>query len=396
MRIVWINESADFEGGAEGYVARTATSLAKSGCTSILLHRAGTWVGPDFAESFSACFPVVDLRAQLEDLKPDIVYLHQFYDRTLWSELLGLAESLSFPLVHFVHDHRLFCLRNHKYTALSEKTCTKTVARIACYPCLGFVERTRAVGALSPIRIRTVSSIRRDQALIRKFDAIVVGSNYMRAHVCAHGFPAGRVHHVPLGIRQPNEAKAERSRDVDRLLFVGALLRGKGLDILLTALAGLPNRVRLDVVGEGAQRDAICAQITELGLDARVTLLGKLNAEKLSEKYRSVAAVVVPSRAPETFGFVGPEALLHGTPVIASPIGGTTEWLKPGETAFSFEACDAMSLKRTLENVLADPEAALNIARAGGEHCRKLFSEVGHVVALKQLFSKLGEATGAV
>jgi glycosyltransferase involved in cell wall biosynthesis len=338
---------------------------------------------------------VVDLTTQLLDIKPDVIYLHQFHDEALWSELLDVAAKLSVPVVQFIHDHRLFCLRRHKYTAMGEQTCTRVTSRLACYPCLGFVERERSPGVKLPIRLRTYSTLDHEQSLARRFDAHVVGSSYMREHVRAHGFAAARVHHIPLGVRRP-DASVDASIDAAEprsLLFVGALLKGKGLDLLFSAMASLPSDVRLKVVGEGAQESVYRDQVNELGLSGRVDFAGRLGGEALSAAYQAAAAVVVPSRAPETFGFVGPEALLHGTPVIASAVGGTGDWLRHGKTGLAFESGSVDALRAAIERTLGDRDEARTLAAAGRQLCLDAFDQTRHVAEVASLFREL---TGSV
>src|SRR5690606_31215880 len=103
-------------------------------------------------------------------------------------------------------------------------------------------------------------------------------------HVAAHGFERARLHVVPPFV-DTSGAPRGLQREATRLLFVGALLRGKGLDVLLHALAALPTTFSLRVVGDGHQR-ALFESLTErLDLMERVRFLGRLDREALDDEY---------------------------------------------------------------------------------------------------------------
>ena len=121
----------------------------------------------------------------------------------------------------------------------------------------------------------------------------------------------------------------------------------------------------------------------------RVTFAGQLQRQEVEELYRRAACVVVPSRAPETFGLVGPEALIHGTPVVASRAGGAGEWALEGETALTFEPDDLSELLQAVTRILGDPAAAQDMALRGRNRCMSEFSLEPRIDALIGLFHQL-------
>ena len=389
MHLLWINDRADFVGGAERYVAETARRLARRGIRSTLLYDVAGWTEPRFVGAFDAAFPRVDLSLQLADLRPDLIYVNQVRAP---APLEDLARSGA-PVVRFFHDHALFCLREHKYTAVGHRTCTR-VTGPGCYACLGFLGRSERWPHLRLHGLRGLEADQRRHA--RLLDAAVVGSRYMRDHVVAHGFPEGRLHVVPLFVEPPPPVVAV-ARDPRELLFAGGLLRGKGIDLLLEAMARLPAGLRLSIAGAGPQRAELEALAGGLGIAGRVRFLGRLDDAALRAAYARAACVVVPSRMPETFGLVGPEALLHGTPVVVSRAGGVGEWLEEGVTGIGFDPGDVDGLVDAIERVMAEPEAARRMARAGARRVAERFSPAAHDEALLGLFERLvGERTDRI
>lgn len=386
MRVLFINQNARFAGGAERYVADTARSLRERGVQVFLLYGVEGWTAPEFTGLFDGAFPMVALERQIREIGPDVVYVHQLDDAMVMNEIRRAGS----PVVRFFHDHRLFCPREHKYTTIGQRTCTRTVG-LGCYGCLGVLNRSPK---LPGIRLRTVASVRAEQAASRGIEAAVVGSAYMADHLVAHGFNPATIHVNPLFTGSAGQVGSGGDRDPSLLLFVGALLRGKGLDLLVRALSLLPGHVRLVVAGEGPQDEADL--VNRLGLGSRVHYAGRLDSAALARHYHQAACVVVPSRSPETFGLVGLEALAAATPVVATNVGGVGEWLLPGETGLLVPSGDPAALAAAIGWTLDHPTEARRMASHGQERGRTHFTAARHVEALMRLFRSLVATAGPV
>ncbi len=115
-----------------------------------------------------------------------------------------------------------------------------------------------------------------------------------------------------------------RSGGPTRILFVGSLSRGKGVDVLVEALSLLRHRdARLRLVGPPGDVD-VEAVAKAHGVIDRVELAGEALHADLSAHYRDASLVVLPSRA-EGFGCVLVEALLSGRPIVTTQVGGMVE-----------------------------------------------------------------------
>ncbi|MBK5299039.1 MAG: glycosyltransferase [Vicinamibacteria bacterium] len=108
------------------------------------------------------------------------------------------------------------------------------------------------------------------------------------------------------------------------LLIVSALVPYKRIDLAIDAahLAGIPLRI----VGDGPERDRLCAQAA----DAPVEFLGHQTDDQIRNLYRGAAAVVLPGE--EDFGIVPVEAQACGRPVVALARGGARETVRDGVT----------------------------------------------------------------
>ncbi|MBD3421125.1 MAG: glycosyltransferase [Chitinivibrionales bacterium] len=126
---------------------------------------------------------------------------------------------------------------------------------------------------------------------------------------------------------------ATRSADDNtiRLLCVGRLVKHKGHSLLIDALAKLPSDATISTIiaGEGPERKLLERQRSDLHLEDRLRLFGRLTNAQLTELYQSSDIFVFPSleaaQGAEGFGIVLLEAMYYRLPIIASRAGGIVE-----------------------------------------------------------------------
>ncbi|SFU95551.1 glycosyltransferase family 4 protein [Halomonas korlensis] len=131
---------------------------------------------------------------------------------------------------------------------------------------------------------------------------------------------------LPEAESSHNYPKAPSSRF--RFIFVGQFIQLKRLDLLIEALASLPeNRdFELAVVGSGALETEL-KEKAEAMLPDRVDWIGSLPMAHVREEMRTADCLVLPSRY-DGWGAVVSEALMSGTPVIVSNACGSAVVVK--------------------------------------------------------------------
>ncbi|WP_324808310.1 glycosyltransferase [Sphingomonas sp. LY29] len=186
---------------------------------------------------------------------------------------------------------------------------------------------------------------------------------------------------IPLGIRpelfvltrSDRDAAADWRRelcgDASVVLFLGRLARYKGLEVLVRAMAALPEAVLL-VAGQGPLRDSIEKQVTELGLGSRVRFLGPVNHR---DKLRLLALADVfafPStEITEAFGMSQVEAMLIGVPVVASDLPtGVTDVAIHRQTALLVPPGDSQALAIAMRQILTDKPLGRELAERARRH----------------------------
>jgi len=155
-------------------------------------------------------------------------------------------------------------------------------------------------------------------------------------------------------------AMAHGSNDgIVRLVSVGAIVPRKGFDVLIAALAGLPDLPwRLSIAGDRTRDEKAVAQLDESilrhRLAHRVELLGALAAEKLEAVYDSADLFVLASRF-EGYGMAYAEAIAHGLPVVGTTAGAIPDTVPPSAGVL-VEPNDIAALTRTLRMLIENPK----------------------------------------
>jgi glycosyltransferase involved in cell wall biosynthesis len=147
-------------------------------------------------------------------------------------------------------------------------------------------------------------------------------------------------------------------------------LMGKGTECLLEACALLRSRgvVRLTLrvagVPRGSELDAVYRRAAErFGVSALVDWLGRLDAAAIAAELAAADVFAYPSFVDNSPNSLA-EAMLVGTPIVASGVGGIPTMLADGEQGLLVAAGDAAELAAAVERLLADRAAAARLGAA--------------------------------
>jgi glycosyltransferase involved in cell wall biosynthesis len=173
------------------------------------------------------------------------------------------------------------------------------------------------------------------------------------------------------------------------IVYAGVLTPLKGVHFLIEAFARLQAEfpaARLRLVGKPEDQTyaARCReQVRRLGLSDRVQFVGAVQQTELAQQMASARVLVLPSTS-EGLGRVLIEAMLCGTPVIASRVGGVPDVVEDGVNGYLIPPGDVEALVDRLRRVLSDPdiEAMGEGARAFAEN---FFSETAYVEGYRRL-----------
>ena len=224
------------------------------------------------------------------------------------------------------------------------------------------------------------------KVLLRRYRRVVAVSGFVADCLRGQGIwpaPDCRLHFVNTDRFTPDPAAGAEVRrrlgagDRFVLLAVAQLIRAKGIDVAVRALARLPEPAELWVVGDGDQLAALEALAGELGVRGRVRFLG---LQSRVEPYMQAAdALVCPSRWAEAAGLVNIEAQACGLPVLASRIGGIPEYVMDGRTGLLFPPGDDAALAAAARRLTDDPGRRRDMGRAARELAVGRFSAAARI-----------------
>lgn len=165
----------------------------------------------------------------------------------------------------------------------------------------------------------------------------------------------------------------------DFILFAGDVRPAKGIDVLLSAYAGLPNPPPLVLIGKTWPD-------TPTNLPPNVQVLGPWPQRAVRAAWSRCQFGVAPSIWPEPFGLVLIEAMAAGCPMIASNIGGMSEVVVDGETGLLVPPRDAPALRDAMAQLLTRPGLRQRLAVAS-PHQAERYREAAVVPRIEAVYA---------
>lgn len=222
----------------------------------------------------------------------------------------------------------------------------------------------------TPAKIQRLA--KREAQVWQLADGYVTITSALREELERRYGARGRIAIVPDGVRasrRPPQPRKEPSRRV--AAYAGHLYAWKGVDVLLEALALMPDVRGLIVGGHRAEPDLArtTSLADRLGLAGRVTFTGLVEPALVADLLSRADVLILPNTASAiSTRFTSPlklfEYMAAGRPIVASDLPSIREILRDGENALLVEPGNASALAAAVQRVLADPELAAALARA--------------------------------
>jgi glycosyltransferase involved in cell wall biosynthesis len=212
---------------------------------------------------------------------------------------------------------------------------------------------------------------------VRQADHLVAISSFTREGYLQSGADPERITVIPNGVDpEPLRQPAPRPADLpdslkagQYVLFLGRLVRRKGVDVLLSALARLPARSGLELViaGSGEELEPLRELAHRMGLGGRVYFTGAVGGDTKNYLLQNARCLAAPSRTWEAQGLVVLEAFAAGAPVIASRLKGLADLIDQDRTGWLVPPEDPEALAQPLAKALSWP-----VREAMRAHLRKV------------------------
>jgi glycosyltransferase involved in cell wall biosynthesis len=317
--------------GAENMLLNLCASQEQSGCQNSLLI------------FYNVHVPNVEFyeRARRRGISVRMVHCN---GRADWRAVRQIEEYIQEDAVDLVHTHGY---KADLYGYLAAWRCHKPVVAT----CHNWVGGTAALGIYNHL----------DRMVLKKFDALAAVSDTVAHRLLAFGVPTEKIQTIANGIDVPAFEHAEplpllKAEDDTVVGIVARLDLQKGFEYLLQAARELCktfHALKIIIVGEGPDRNAIEEMIRQYGLQSNVILAGQQS--NMPGVYAAMDIFVLPSLN-EGLPMTVLEAMAASKPVIATRVGAIPSVITDGENGLLVAPKDAESLRNAIASLLDDPE----------------------------------------
>ena len=328
----------------------------------VRVHRLRGWnraLAPFYEHSsrpFHPTLPDPGVMKQLHDIvqaeQPDVVYAHSW----IVYSYLPIKSRASAKLALMLHDYGAVCPK--KTFVYRESVCAGP-SFAKCIQCAsGQYGKVRSLALTTGMQMMRRTLGTKTDLVVADSRAVAVASaqGVMRTPeevlVIPESVPDA-VFHAPSRPRPDFVPKSG-----DYLLFVGALGKHKGLDVLLAAYRDLQAAVPLVLAGVPRKDTPTC-------LPPGVTIVRDVPNDEVLAAWAHCTIALVPSVWPEPFGIVATEAMASGRPVIASAVGGLQDIVVHGETGLLVPPGDVAALGNAITRLLSNPGEREFMGRQG-------------------------------
>lgn len=227
----------------------------------------------------------------------------------------------------------------------------------------------------------------------RRAGALTAVSHFLARDLERHAGRPVQVTPMPVDTELFARGRATPKARPPRILFAGNLVPGKGVDMVIAALAELRRRgteCRLRILGEGPARAALETQARTLEVADWIEWSRFVPQDAMPAEYGASTVTVLLSRGrAEGLGLTLVEALLAGSAVVGTPAGGIPEVVIDGETGLMAQAGDPEHLARQLGRLLTDAALRHRLTEAGCRHVQDVYSLPAATARFLDLYASL-------
>jgi glycosyltransferase involved in cell wall biosynthesis len=210
-----------------------------------------------------------------------------------------------------------------------------------------------------------------------------------------NGFPAERIESVPTGMdaqrfrpgaRGTARAALGLPHDGTLVGIVATLRSWKGHRYLIDALRGLPEDLRLLIVGDGPMRGVLEEMVDAQGLRGRVRFAG--NQQDVLPWLHALDVFALPSYANEGVPQALVQAMLTGLACVTTHAGSIAEMARHEATALVVAPRDAEALRAAIGRLAREPALRSRLGEAARRHCEASYSYEGMLDRMERIYRK--------
>ena len=215
-----------------------------------------------------------------------------------------------------------------------------------------------------------------DLKYYKNCDHLVGNTQSIVDYLVREGWPAARAHYLPNFVDATTMSATSRAdhdtpADAPLLVALGRLHTNKAFDVLITALAQVPD-AHLWIAGEGPEKENLVALARQLGVEGRVHFLGW--RDDAAALYAAADIFVCPSRH-EPLGNVVIEAWAQSCPVVAADASGPKALIDNDRTGLLVAKEDAGAMAEAVNKLVTDASLRQRLVDDGHAAYLSAFTE---------------------
>jgi glycosyltransferase involved in cell wall biosynthesis len=353
MKILLCHNYYQNAGGESEVFEAEMRGLKSMGHTALLYSRQNEEIGQYsitdkmglFLSGYYSQRTVRDIQDISQKERPSVAIVQNVFPLLTPSIYIALKEA-NIPIIQAVYNYRLVCPSAELFT--EGKICERCVPGNTIHAVIHKCYRENYVESAWYASI--IGFHRYSGTFSDKITSFMVPDNFLGGKLIAGGIPADKIW------RNPNPFFVHEYQSVPRhqgyVLYVGRLVRQKGILTLLNAMDYCGHDSRLVIVGRGDLADTVQESILSMGLSERVRFAGALWGDAVARLIEDCAAVVIPSEWYDNLPMILCRANATGKPVIASRINGIPEYVQDGINGYLFEPGNAVELASRIDQIL--------------------------------------------
>jgi glycosyltransferase involved in cell wall biosynthesis len=360
MRIGHFMPGHNINGGICSYIRRISNAQMEAGHQVLLFDRAG-YVNPGEEGKLIITRDDAELFRLAAEHRLDILHLHSEANLSLCS-----VKTIRTVLVHSP-----YCPSGSQFFKRQGFVCERAYSLLGC----SWGHIVDRCGSVRPAQF--AAGFKRTWLEMRTLPRtrVLAISEFVKAHMIRSGYPDNNIHVLLLPaptVPAQDDAPADQTASTSaNFLFLGRLVRSKGMEWLLRASANVKGDFTVEIAGVGPEMERLKHLAGELGLNDRVRFHGWLPEPKVFELIARCRAVVFPSTWHEPAGQVTQEAASRGRAVIASIDGGIPAYARILGNSLLVTPNDIPGLAQAMQRLLDDPAEATRLGRIGRQSAQE-------------------------
>jgi len=350
--------------GAENMLLNLCASQQKAGCENSLML------------FYNVHAPNVEFyeRARRRGLSVRMVHCQ---GRADWRAVRQIEECIQEDGIQLLHTHGY---KADLYGYVAARRSGKPIVAT----CHNWVGGTAALGIYNHL----------DRMALKRFQGLAAVSDSVAQRLLDSGVSAKKIRTIANGI---DVGPFERARPLSVFDFDGSKVIGmvarldlqKGFEYLLRAArelcAAFPT-LKVVIVGEGPDRQAIESMVQRFGLQSNVILAGQHS--DMPGIYAAMDIFVLPSLN-EGLPMTILEAMAASRPVIATRVGAIPKVIKDGETGLLVDPADVDGLRNALARLLTDSDLCRRIGSAGHDWVSRNYTSEAMALKYRQMYDEV-------